>query len=296
MTANGKSLPLAKSSSPLILFGIDNRGKPKAARFGKQHANLALKAATQLQLAVLAGNDPNVAELAAQLPVGRVHATGRTFVPFVRRDLYDKLVAAAANRRDLYDKLVAAAANESGHSTTPPNGASGGSGSSGGASPPHQPRTWQDIGVGHLVVAQDTPAEGWYEAIIAAADGDMLTLSWRDYPRERPVVRHRNRLALLHPNAKPTVDTPKATAAKHPGKAAAAKTVSDARTQPTDWREIDIGHLVLAKDAGRWRSWWEAIPIEKTGDEFKLRWRDETDLPPFPRSRFDLALICPDAA
>lgn len=284
MTANGKRLSLAMSSSPLILFGIDNRGKPKAARFGKQHANLALKAATQLQLAVLAGNDPNVAEIAAQLPVGRVHATGRMFVPFVRRDLYDKLVAAAANESD--------------HSTTPPNGASGASGSSGGASPPQQPWTWQDIGVGHVVVAQDTPAEGWYEAIIAAADGDMLTLSWRDYPRERRVVRHRNRLALLYPNAKPTVEsgTPKATAAKHPGKAAAAKTVSDARTQPTDWREIDIGHLVLAKDAGRWRSWWEAIPIEKTGDEFKLRWRDEPDLPPFTRSRFDLALICPDAA
>jgi hypothetical protein len=83
--------------------------------------------------------------------------------------------------------------------------------------------------------------------------------------------------------------TPKATAAKPPGKAAAAK-------QPTDWREIDIGHLVLAKDAGRWRSWWEAIPTEKTGDEFKLRWRDEPDLPPFTRSRFDLALICPAAA
>src|SRR5215469_10721621 len=82
---------------PLVLFGIDSRGKPKGARFGREQASLAIKAATQLQLNVLASNDPKVAEIAARLPVGRVHATGRTFVPFIRRDLYDKLVAAAPN-------------------------------------------------------------------------------------------------------------------------------------------------------------------------------------------------------
>ena len=49
--------------TPLVLFGIDSRGKPKAARFGKQHAGLARKAATQLQLQVLAGNDPKIADL-----------------------------------------------------------------------------------------------------------------------------------------------------------------------------------------------------------------------------------------
>ena len=98
MTAQAKDPTLAmRCPSPLVLFGIDNRGKPKGARFGKEHASLAMKAATQLQLKVLASNDPKVAEIAARLPVGRVHATGRTFVPFIRRDLYDKLVAAAAN-------------------------------------------------------------------------------------------------------------------------------------------------------------------------------------------------------
>ena len=64
---------------------------------------------------VLASNDPKVADLATRLPVGRVHATGRTFVPFIRRDLYDKLVAAAPNGNA--------------HSTSPP--ASGSSGAAG---------------------------------------------------------------------------------------------------------------------------------------------------------------------
>ena len=142
-----------------------------------------MKAATQLQLNVLASNDPKVAEIAARLPVGRVHATGRMFVPFIRHDLYDQLVAAAADGN--------------GHPTRPPNGSSGTSGSTPGGSAPHMPRNWREIGVGDLVVAQEGPEEGWYEAIVVEAAGDMLTLRWRDYPRERRIVRHRLRLGLL---------------------------------------------------------------------------------------------------
>jgi hypothetical protein len=79
MIAQAKDPLAMRYPSPLVLFGIDNRGKPKGARFGKEHADLAIKAATQLQLKVLASNDPKIADLTAQLPVGRVHATGRTF-------------------------------------------------------------------------------------------------------------------------------------------------------------------------------------------------------------------------
>ena len=51
MTAKAKhSTSATQCPSPLVLFGIDSRGKPKAARFGKEHASLAMKAATQLQL------------------------------------------------------------------------------------------------------------------------------------------------------------------------------------------------------------------------------------------------------
>src|SRR5579884_2926766 len=96
MTAKAKSSgDRSTHLAPVVLFGIDSSGKPKAARFGTKHAGLATKAASQLQLRVLPGNDPKVAQIAARLPVGRVHATGRMFVPFVRSDLYDKLLAAA---------------------------------------------------------------------------------------------------------------------------------------------------------------------------------------------------------
>jgi hypothetical protein len=288
MTTNVKDpTPTPACVAPLVLFGVDSRGKPKAARFGKQHAGLAIRAATQLQLQVLASNDPKIAELAARLPVGRIHATGRTFVPFIRRDLYDKLVAAAANGN-------AQTASSS-------NGSSGASGSLPGGSAPPLPQNWQKIGVGHLVVAQDDPTEGWYEAIVVEANGDMFTLRWRDYPRERRIVRHRHRLGLLYPRPRPTAENGKSAKgsghAKH-DKPAAANPATNSQSLPKDWDEIDINHLVLAKDDSQWGAWWEAVPVEKAGDLFKLRWREKyaANVPLITRPRFDLALICPDAA
>jgi len=285
MTATKDPTVAIRCPSPVVLFGIDSRGKPKAARFRKEHASLALKAATQLQLNVLASNDPKIAEIAARLPVGRVHATGRMFVPFIRHDLYDKLLAAAADGN--------------GHPTRPPNGSSAASGSTPGGSAPHLPQNWREIGVGDLVVTHEGPEEGWYEAIVVEAAGDMLTLRWRDYPRERRVVRHRLRLGLLYPRAKLTAESGKSAKAlvqaKH-DKAVAANRAANAQSLPKDWDDIDIGHLVLAKAESRWPAWWEAIVVEKTDDLFKLRWRDNASTPPITRPRLELALICPDAA
>src|SRR5580704_7049420 len=85
----------ANSIAAVVLFGVDDAGKPKAAKFSDKLAGVATKAAGHLQLRVLAVTDPKVADLAAKLPSGRIHANGRGFVPFVRRDLYAKLVEAA---------------------------------------------------------------------------------------------------------------------------------------------------------------------------------------------------------
>jgi hypothetical protein len=282
MTARAKDpTPATISPSPLVLFGIDSRGKPKGARFGKQHAGLAVRAAGQLQLNVLATNDPSVADLAARLPVGRVHATGRT-------------VRAVHSSRPLRQACRSAA-----HGTSQPtnlaNGASGASGSPAGGPPPHLPRNWQEIGVGDLVIANQSDEDGWYEAVVVEANGDMLTMRWRDYPRERRIVRHRLRLGLLYPKA----DTPaeKGKPAKAAGQAKNDKNhLPRGQGLPKHWDAIDINHLVLAKDDGKWGTWWEAIPIEKAGDSFKLRWRDNpTNAPSIIRPRLDLALICPDA-
>ena len=148
------------------MFGLDPTGKPKAATFPAHQADLATKAAGLMQLRLLKVDGPELSQFAAQLPVGKIYASGHGFVPQVRTAIYDRLVQFADP-----------------------------------APTPGLPATWDDIDVGHLVIARDELAAGWWEAIVIARDGDMLTVKWRDYPKQAPAVLHRAALALLRPTA-----------------------------------------------------------------------------------------------
>jgi hypothetical protein len=154
----------------VVVFGLGDGDKPQAARFPEKLGNLAIKAAEQLKLNVLKVTTDEVAKIAAQLPVGRINANGRGFIPYVRQDLYQKLTELAG--------------------TVQP------------APAPGLPRSWNEIDVGHMVLAREEGVdEGWFEAIVLAKDDDMLTLKWRDYPKQENAVRHRAALALLKPTA-----------------------------------------------------------------------------------------------
>ena len=50
------------------------------------------------------------------------------------------------------------------------------------------------------MIAQEGARDGWWEAIVVEKNDDMITLRWRDYPRQANVVRHRLAVALLYPN------------------------------------------------------------------------------------------------
>ncbi len=47
---------------------------------------------------------------------------------------------------------------------------------------PGLPGDWDEIAPGHLVVANEGPGNGWWDAIVVEVNGDMLTLHWRDFP------------------------------------------------------------------------------------------------------------------
>jgi hypothetical protein len=158
---------------------LDEHDKPRAARFSGDQLDLVNKAAALMHLHVVKVTSPEMAEIAQKLPAGRLYSNGRGFVPFVRRELYAKLMAAAAGRK---------------------------SGSASTASPvplSHGlPPGWDRIANGHLVIALDdsAPGEGWWQAIVIETVGDMLTLKWRQFPRLPKFKRHRLAVALLDPN------------------------------------------------------------------------------------------------
>src|SRR5579863_1476962 len=166
----------ANGASPdLIVLGIDEAGKPQAARFPASQSDLATKAAKAMSLVVGKADGAALAELAEKLPTGRLYATGRGFVPPVRRSLYDKVV----EQLKLAGQPVPRETNQA--TAEPPA--------------PELPASWDDVAVGHLVIAHESAWDGWWEAIVLARDGDMLTLKWRDYDQPN-VVRHVGSVAL----------------------------------------------------------------------------------------------------
>jgi hypothetical protein len=278
-------LAAANSISAVVLFGIDGDGKPKAAKFSDKHADVAIKAAGQLQLRILAITDPMVADLAAKLPAGRIHANGRGFVPFVRRDLYAKLLEAAGPGADQ------SAGQSTDSSRSSGAGAPGTPGSPASQAPRTFPQSWDEIGPGHSVIAQEDPEDGWYETVVIARHGDMLTLAWRDYPRYRRFTEHVFAVGLICPNGQPSADVK---AGKPKGSDPHAR-AAEPGAFPKTWADVAVNSLVLAKSDGPWRDWWEAIPTDQAADSFTVRWRDFPQVPSVTRHRSVLALLYPNA-
>jgi hypothetical protein len=174
----------ANGTAELIVLGRDEAGKPRGARFPAGHDNLVAKAAKAMNLTVCKAVDDEMAELAKKLPPGRLYSTGRGFVPSIGQSLYGKIV----------EQLKLAGQPVPGEALQP-----NGDRSSDAQAAPGLPTGWDDIAVGHLVIAHENAIEGWWDAIVLARDGDMLTLKWRDYPQQANVVRHLGAVALLKP-------------------------------------------------------------------------------------------------
>ncbi|HEV3022927.1 MAG TPA: hypothetical protein VGX76_10680 [Pirellulales bacterium] len=277
----------------VVLFGLGDGDKPRAAYFSAAQAALAIKAAEAMKLSVLKVESRELSDLAGKLPAGRVHANGRGLVPFVRSDLFGRLteLAKATNGKNgtAAPTVAASAASSAAPSLSLRSAA------------PRLPTDWDQIDVGDLIVAQDTdPEDGWWEAIVTDKNGDMVTVRWRQFPRQRPIVRHRLNLARLCPAA--TADTsahgtaqPVSAAGKADRPAAATEPVGDADRYPATWEAIRPEQVVVAKEDGPFQGWWEAIVADVAGDSLTLRWRNRPQLPLVVRHRQHVALMLPKA-
>jgi len=185
---------MAEKVPILVVLGIDIESKPHASRFAEPDAPFVQRAAELMGFHVVRV-PPDNAELhaiAEALPLGKIFATGRAFVPFVNRSAFDKLTTlveggvtiearAAAGVAPVYplaDMFTTEAVNTA-------------------------DTLWAKIEVGSVVLAAQ-PAiygPGWWEGIVVSIDGDDLTLRWMEAPAEKPFRASRRNVALRHPGA-----------------------------------------------------------------------------------------------
>ncbi|WP_315795697.1 hypothetical protein [Bradyrhizobium sp. SZCCHNRI3043] len=189
---------------PVYVLGLDANGKPRGARFAELKDSI-VSAAMDMKCRVLIDQPAPVSALGMKLPVGRVYGGGkvvRLFVPNIRRELYDKVLEAAGPLadgepaaekndvrgqapEDLQAKSEADAAPDDVRCISPVTSG--------------LPRSWEEIAVGHMVLAHESPDDGWWEAVVIARDAEILTLRYRDAPKLPKFIRHINTVALVNP-------------------------------------------------------------------------------------------------
>jgi hypothetical protein len=135
-----KSTPTRPPRKSYILLGTDEYAKPRAARFTGEDPALLAKAAEAMHLRLVEITEPDVAEIAASLPAGRLHANGKGLVPYVKGEVYTELMCAALP-------------------TKPPQ-------PNPDPTPQDLPRTWDDLAPGHVVIARESLELGWWEAVV----------------------------------------------------------------------------------------------------------------------------------
>jgi hypothetical protein len=170
-TPTKKSAPTQPPTKSYILLGADEYAKPRAARFSGEDPALLAKAAETMHLRLVEITEPEVAEIAALLPAGRLHANGKGLVPYVKGDVYTELMCTALTSKSPQPN---------------PNPA-----------PQDLPRSWDDLAPGHVVIAKESLELGWWEAVVIERTGDLVMVKYRDYPQYPPLVRHRSVIALI---------------------------------------------------------------------------------------------------
>jgi hypothetical protein len=192
--------PTDPSSGHLFVYGLDEAGKPKGARFPTTEAERVLPVVTAMNLRCSQAGSDETVDLGMKLPVGRIYARGKAFIPNIKRDLYQKLVTAldpagGESDRSQVDGNPASSAAPKGEAAQSPV-------DTGEILPPLAsglPQNWESIAAGNMVLIDAGPGQGWWEAIVVNRDDAILTLRYRDYPKFPKFERHLSTIALINP-------------------------------------------------------------------------------------------------
>jgi hypothetical protein len=175
----------------IVVLGIDVDGRPHASRFEERDASFVQRAAELMGFHVVrvAPDNDELHGIAERLPLGKIFATGRAFVPFVSRSAFDRLATMV----------------EGGVTTRAPQaiGANQAAEMLQAESDDTADALWAKVEVGTVVLAAqpDLYGPGWWEGVVVGVDGDDLTLRWMDDPELEPFHLSRRDIALRHPGA-----------------------------------------------------------------------------------------------
>jgi hypothetical protein len=174
-----------------FVLGFDDKGKPRGARFAEYNERV-LNFVSDLMLTSVYPASAAFTEAAMKLPPGRAYASGKAFVPPVKRDLIEKLVHILNVPGD--ESKTFRLAHPPGHEGEPEAHVQTVSPITSGL-----PRSWDSIQAGHVVLVHESPADGWWEATVQEREEEILTLKFRDYPRQPKFQRHVSQVALINP-------------------------------------------------------------------------------------------------
>ena len=204
MTTKKDTKPASKPTK-LVVFGLDGDTKPRAGRFLEKEAEAAVKAATQLGLHTWRVTIPTLPDAIARVPLGNVAAAGMNITTKVPREVFEAILEAAtldspARKSTVpevtyqdkaaiknvkqpevseLERQILAVAHE--------------------RQIGRLPDSWSAVKEGSVVLAHQNRDDGWWEGFVMKRQGNMLTLRWRDFPKQPPVVRHVSTVALMAP-------------------------------------------------------------------------------------------------
>jgi hypothetical protein len=175
----------------LVVLGMGTDEKWHASRFTESDETVVMRAAELMGFYVVrvTAENEELYGIAESLPLGKIFASGRAFVPFVRREAFYKLRALAEDGDIVQVQAVDAPGvqrSASMFTTDAINAADG---------------LWSKIEIGTVVLAAhpDVYGPGWWESVVVAVAGDDLTLRWVDDPTEPSFQLSRRDVGLRHP-------------------------------------------------------------------------------------------------
>jgi hypothetical protein len=181
----------------IAVIGRNGKDTPRGAWFAASDIDAAISGADQMGIHAIRADNPEISQLAHRLPKGRVFDSGKLFTPLIQTSVYEQLLAHLPEHGILSKpKLVISDKAIQDGKGTPETAETDAEGT--------RPTDWSKIRIGSLVLAEDAPADGWFEAIVLERkQQNIFSLKWRDYPVEPSITRHVSRLALMmQPDAK----------------------------------------------------------------------------------------------